>query len=111
MISSLKSKLITLLVAAVLLIGVFAFLTHHPTSMNNEDGHSDCDTICQIACFNQAVSNVFAIPTHFDSFAYVLPLVSLAFGLMLIGHFRTKCDAFMYGLGPPLYKVFESYRY
>ncbi len=111
MISSLKSKLITLLVAAVLLIGVFAFLTHHPTSMNNEDGHSDCDTICQIACFNQAVSNVVAIPTHFDVFTHVLPLVSLAFGILLIGHFRTKSNIFSHNLGPPLYKVFESYRY
>ena len=111
MISSLKSKLIPLLVAAVLLIGAFAFLTHHPMSMNNEDGHSDCDITCQIACFNQAVSNVVAIPTHFDAYTYVLPLVSLAFGLLLIGHYRTQSDTFRYNLGPPLYKVFETYRY
>lgn len=112
MIFSLKSKLITLLVVTVLLIGAFAFLTHHPMPMANEDGHSDCDTTCQIACFNQAVSNVVATPTNFKAFIFAITLVAIAFIPLLITKWHNnQSNVFSHNLGPPLYKQFESYRY
>lgn len=110
MIFSLKSKLISLLVTIVLLISAFAFLTHHPIGMGG-DGHSECDTTCQIACFNQAVSNVVAIPTNLVGFAYAIALVAIAFiPLLIIKLYTNQGNVFRYKLGPPLYKQFESYR-
>jgi Na+(H+)/acetate symporter ActP len=108
---SLKNKLVALLITAVLLTGLATVLSHHPMSMGSNSS-SNCDTVCQITCFSQVISNVAAIPAHMDMFALFLPTMGIALLVsVIIGLTIYFSETLHHDLGPPLYKKFESYRY